>query len=240
MAKLITLDEAVKITHAFQNSEIGKDQTISGIIAVLLRNSKKFKLNNMKKMLFLFMVVLSSTSVKATVVPNLNNSKVKNSESAFCFVESKKIDKTYVANEIGVISFTVHLPLGIPGMTLDVTVSMTTSGSILDGTFSATGTCSGTISFAGFGFQLWSINFRQAVISNCKDCDYSSQISNLELGEYENVFLISNECTNPEILAKTGFKDVSELEPYIKEAVFNSELIKSLSLSYIKESLIKN
>ena len=32
MAEFITVEEAVKITHAFQNSEIGKDQTISGII----------------------------------------------------------------------------------------------------------------------------------------------------------------------------------------------------------------
>lgn len=32
MAEFIKLDEAVKLTHAFQESEIGKDQTISGVI----------------------------------------------------------------------------------------------------------------------------------------------------------------------------------------------------------------
>lgn len=32
MAEFINLEEAVKLTHAFQQSEIGKDQTISGVV----------------------------------------------------------------------------------------------------------------------------------------------------------------------------------------------------------------
>ena len=32
MAEFIKLEEAVKLTHAFQESEIGKDQTISGVV----------------------------------------------------------------------------------------------------------------------------------------------------------------------------------------------------------------
>lgn len=185
----------------------------------------------MKKILFLLLMSFTLATINASAINTVKDPLHVHEHYV------QQIDKKLM-NELKPISFTVSFPI-CPGVNINVTITLNITGVPLTSSFSVTGSFSISVSAWGYSIQIYSYSFRQPLNSNCNECSYNEQVNSLDLGDYQEVKLESSETLNAEVLAKTPYKDSWGLEPVVREAVFNSEQIRGLSLMYIKAALMK-